>query len=149
MRVQLTNEQDALPIDEERLRGEIEALARGAEYSGDLSVALVTDAVIHELNRHFLGHDYATDVLAFPLGDEEGPAEGEIVVSAERAVAEAGERGVEPFAELVFYIAHGILHLAGYEDHEPGEARKMHAVALRLLRGLGYRNRIAARQRGE
>jgi probable rRNA maturation factor len=141
----LTNEQDALPIDEDHLTGEIDRLARGAGFTGDLSVALVTDAVIHELNRDFLGHDYPTDVLAFPLGD----GEGEIVVSAERAIAEAGERGVSPGAELRFYIAHGILHLAGHDDHDPREARRMHAVALRLLKGLGYRNRVAARQRGE
>ncbi len=148
MRVVLTNVQDALPIDEDRLLGEIESLARGAGFSGELSVALVTDAAIHDLNRDYLGHDCATDVLAFPLG-EEGEEEGEVVVSVERAITEAGERGVLAEAELIFYIAHGILHLTGYDDHEPEAARRMHAVALRLLRGLGYRNSIAARQRGE
>jgi probable rRNA maturation factor len=142
--LRLANEQDALPIDEDRLREEIAALAAGAGYRGDLSVALVTDAAIHELNREFLDHDYPTDVLAFPLGDE-----GEVVVSAERARSEAGERGVTAMAELMFYVAHGILHLAGHDDHDPAEARRMHAVALKLLRGLGYRNKIAARQRGE
>lgn len=144
----LTNEQESLEIDEDRLHREITALALGAGFTGELSVALVTDAAIHELNREYLGHDYATDVLAFPLGDE-GEQEGEVVVSTERAIAEALERGVAVEAELIFYIAHGILHLAGYDDHEPADARQMHAVALKLLRGLGYRNKIAARQRGE
>ena len=149
MRVHLTNEQTALAIDENSLTVEIESLAGGAGLTGELSVALVTDAAIHELNREFLGHDYATDVLAFPLGDAEGPEEGEVVVSAEKAIAEAKERGVDPDAELLFYIAHGILHLAGFDDHDSCSARRMHAVALKLLRGLGYRNKIAARQRGE
>ena len=149
MKIHLANEQTALPIDQERLVSEIESLALGAGFTGELSVALVTDAAIHELNREFLGHDYGTDVLAFPLGDTDGPDEGEVVVSAERAIAEASERGVAPGAELLFYIAHGILHLCGFEDHEPEEARRMHAVALKLLRSLGYRNKIAARQRGE
>jgi len=147
VKIHLTNDQTALPIDEARLLSEIEALALGAGYSGELSVALVTDASIHELNRKFLDHDYATDVLAFPLGDADGPDEGEVVVSAERAIAEAKGRGVAPDAELLFYIAHGILHLCGHDDHDPTAARRMHAVALKLLRGLGYRNKIAERQR--
>ncbi len=149
MKIHLTNNQSALPIDEARLLSEIESLALGAGYSGELSVALVTDASIHELNREFLNHDTVTDVLAFPLGDADGPDEGEVVISAERAIAQAKERGVTPVAELLFYIAHGILHLCGHDDHDPYAARRMHAVALKLLRSIGYRNKIAARQRGE
>jgi probable rRNA maturation factor len=145
MKVFLTNDQSTLTIDEDRLVGEIETLAAAAGYRGELSVALVTDRMIHELNRKYLSHDYPTDVLAFPLD----AGEGEVVVSAERALSEATERGVAPYAELLFYIVHGILHLAGYEDHDRAKAREMHSVALKLLRGLGYRNKIAARQRGE
>ena len=138
MTVTATLDQDVLPLDEERFLREVAALAAGAGYEGDLSVAVVTDEAIHELNREFLQHDYPTDVLAFPLDE----AESEIVVSAERAVEEARERGVPPLAELMLYVVHGLLHLAGHDDHDPDRARLVHAESLKLLRGLGYRNRI-------
>jgi probable rRNA maturation factor len=104
----------------------------------------VTEKEIRRLNLRFLDRDEATDVLAFPLEEDEG----EVVVSAERALAIAKELGVDPEAELMLYVVHGILHLVGYDDHDADEARRMHARALRLLRSAGYRNRITVRNRG-
>lgn len=138
MTVTVTNEQDAFPFDEVAVRKDIASLADAAGWSGDLGVAIVTDARIHEINREFLDHDYPTDVIAFPMDEEEG----EIVVSAERALAEAEDRGVDPMAELMLYVVHGILHLLGHDDHEPEAARRMHELSLNLLRGRGYANRI-------
>lgn len=143
MTVEIANEQDSLPLDEERFRGEIDALAGRAGFPGRLSVAVVTDAAIREINRRFLDHDFETDVIAFPLDEDDG----EIVVSADRAIEEAGERGVDPMAELMLYVVHGILHLLGYDDHEPADAREMHDRSLILLAELGYRNTIPAPER--
>jgi probable rRNA maturation factor len=136
MSVSIANEQDAIEVDVERLEREAAEIADRAGWRGDLSVALVTDEAIRTLNREFLDHDYATDVLAFPL--EEG--EGEVVVSAERAVEEAGERGVAPDAELMLYVAHGILHLAGWDDHDADDAARMQEETLKILGALGYEN---------
>jgi probable rRNA maturation factor len=144
VRVFLTSEQSALELDPVRLREEILLLAERAGYEGDLSVALVTDARIREANREFLGRDEPTDVIAFPLERDEG----EIVVSAERAVAVARELGMAPRAELLLYVVHGILHLLGRDDREESEARQMHAETLRLLRSAGYRTRITPRKEG-
>ena len=143
--IALTNRQTALPIDEAALTEQIERLVAAAGWKGELSVAIVDDAQIREINRHFLDHDYATDVLAFPLDDEEG----EIVLSAERALAEAAERGVEPLAELMLYVVHGLLHLMGYDDHAPESAGKMHRGSLRLLRDLGFENAIPPEEWGK
>lgn len=145
MKLHLANEQDALDVDEGRLRTEFEALAAAAGWRGEISLALIMDDEMQELNRRFLGHDRPTDVLAFPLGENDG----EIVVSAERAIAVAEEREVEPLSELMLYVVHGLLHLLGHDDNEPGEARRMHALSLKLLRGAGYRNRISCRERKE
>ncbi len=136
MEITVTNDQDALPVDGERLEREVATIAARAGFGGDLSVALVSDVAIRELNRKFLDHDYVTDVLAFPLSEEEG----EVVVSAERALEEAGERGVEPLSELMLYVAHGVLHLSGRNDEEPEEARRMQEEAVAILRDLGYEN---------
>lgn len=143
MTIEITNEQDALPLDEERLRKDVLFFLEKIGCPLDLSVAIVTDDRIRDVNSRFLGHDYETDVLAFPLSE----AEGEVVVSAERAIEEAGERSVEPLAELMLYVVHGILHLSGYDDHEQGEARRMHETSLNLLREAGYDNTIPDRER--
>jgi probable rRNA maturation factor len=136
--VTVANEQEAFAFDEADLLRDVTALADAAGWTGDLGVAVVTDARIHEVNREFLEHDYPTDVIAFPM--DEG--EGEIVVSAERALEEAKDRGVDPMAELLLYVVHGLLHLLGHDDHDPDAARRMHERSLNLLAGLGYANRI-------
>ena len=143
MTLEIANEQDALPLDLERLRRETLVLLRETGYRGELSLAIVTDAKIREVNARFLGHDYETDVNAFPLSE----TEGEVVVSAERAMEEAAERGVEPLAELMLYVVHGILHLTGHDDHEPADAERMHETSLHLLRAAGYDNTIPDRER--
>ena len=143
MSVVVTNEQTSLEFDGVKFLTDVTALAQGAGYEGDLSVAVVSDEAIHELNRRFLDHDWPTDVIAFPL--DEG--EGEVVVSADRAREEAGERGVEPVAELLLYVVHGILHLVGHDDHEPEDALAMHDLSLNLLQRLGYRNTIPPEER--
>jgi probable rRNA maturation factor len=142
--ISIANEQEVLALDADRFEADVTALAVGAGYEGELSVAVVDDAAIHEMNRRFLDHDWPTDVIAFPLSE----GEGEVVVSAERALLEAREREVEPVAELLLYVVHGILHLTGHDDHEPDDAARMHGRSLELLRSVGYRNTIPDRERG-
>lgn len=104
-----------------------------------LSVALVDDLHIRRLNRRYLGHDYATDVLSFRL-DEDRPGEalsGEIILGAERAAVVARRLHTDPRAELLLYAVHGGLHLVGYDDHGPRKARAMHAREAELLAALG------------
>jgi len=141
--IEIANEQIVLSFDEARFRADVAALAAAAEYEGELSVAVVDDAAIHEVNRRFLGHDWPTDVIAFPL--DEGS--GEVVVSAERALGEAKERFVEPMAALLLYVVHGILHLLGPDDRESDDAERMHELSLNLLRSVGYRNTIPPGER--
>ena len=95
-----------------------------------VSVTFTDDAGIRELNRRFRGIDRATDVLSFPLfdfeGGEEPPAEefenmlGDIVLSLERAEAQAREYGHSTEREIAFLCVHSMLHLLGY-DHETSE----------------------------
>jgi rRNA maturation RNase YbeY len=65
--------------------------------------------------------------------------EAEVVVSAERALAEARSRGLPPQGELLLYCIHGLLHLAGYEDATPAGRRRMWRRQLRHLAGAGFR----------
>jgi probable rRNA maturation factor len=76
---------------------------------------LTGDRQLRDLNRDFLGHDYATDVLSFPSGVED-PA-GELAISWDRAIEQAAAHGHDALTEVQILMLHGVLHLAGM-DHE-------------------------------
>jgi probable rRNA maturation factor len=105
----------------------------------ELSVALLDDRGIRRLNRQYLGHDYATDVISFRL-DDGGRGEalsGEILLGAERALRVARRLRADPEVELLLYAVHGCLHLVGYDDHGPRKARAMYARQAEHLAALG------------
>jgi probable rRNA maturation factor len=101
-----------------------------------LSIAVVSDKAIRQLNRRYLQHDYATDVLSFLLDSGTGWLNGEIIVSADTAAAQAPEYGSSPQDELLLYVIHGTLHLVGFDDTTPTARRKMQARQRRYLRQL-------------
>lgn len=112
------------------------------ETAGELSVALVDDAEMRALNRDWRGKDRPTDVLAFALREGEDAnvhAEvlGDVVISLDTAARQAAARGAGAADEVRVLLAHGILHLLGY-DHErsPADARRMFARQRALLRQL-------------
>lgn len=76
---------------------------------------ITSDRELRKLNRDFLGHDYATDVLSFPC--TEGAGLGDLAISIERAEAQAVEFGHSLEQELCVLMLHGVLHLMGM-DHE-------------------------------
>ena len=103
----------------------------GMENDAEVSVTFVDDEGIRELNKRFRNMDKPTDVLSFPLLDYEGESEepffdelchnlGDIVISLERAMAQANEFGHSFEREVAFLTAHSMLHLLGY-DHELSE----------------------------
>ena len=103
----------------------------GMENDAEVSVTFVDDEGIRVLNNKFRGLDKPTDVLSFPLLDYEGESEepffdelchnlGDIVISLERAMAQANEFGHSFEREVAFLTAHSMLHLLGY-DHELSE----------------------------
>jgi probable rRNA maturation factor len=107
--------------------GALVAVGRAA---AELHVALVTDAAIRELNARFRGVRRRTDVLAFPL---DPPFCGEIVISVETASRQARRSRVPLALELDLLVTHGVLHLVGYDDREPVEARLMHEREREIL----------------
>ncbi|MGI6248791.1 MAG: rRNA maturation RNase YbeY [Acutalibacteraceae bacterium] len=96
--------------------------------SAEVSVRFVNDEEIQRLNLQYRGIDSVTDVLSFPLGiegvydinnDTGAKLLGDIVISMERAVAQAEKYGHSLQREVAFLTAHSMLHLLGY-DHEGG-----------------------------
>ena len=125
--IHLTNEQKKVPIPAAKVR-RLSAQIVGRR---NLSIAFVTNAAIRKINRKFLNHDFATDVISFPLGTD---LVGELVISAEYAAAEAAARKIPVEEELLRYVAHGILHLLGYDDHRPADKKRMWSRQERELR---------------
>ncbi|MGM0488970.1 MAG: rRNA maturation RNase YbeY [Planctomycetota bacterium] len=127
--IDFTNQQATMPVDEHRLaRAARLILADHGPETVELSVAVVNNCTIHELNRRFLGHDYPTDVLGFVLEERAGRLEGEVIVSADMAAAEAGTHGMQPEDELLLYLVHGVLHLVGFDDKSPDQCEQMRAA---------------------
>jgi len=103
-------------------RGVRAVLEREGVEEGEVSVTLLPDPEIRELNRRYLGHDRVTDVLSFALNREGEPPLGDLYLGVEEAARQAAEAGVALEEELLRLAVHGTLHLLGW-DHPEGEER--------------------------
>jgi probable rRNA maturation factor len=121
--------------------------AEGETGQVEVSLVLVDDKKIQELNRDYRGIDRPTDVLSFPLREaveDEGPKVsvdewllGDIVVSMETALRQAEEYGHSLERELGFLIVHGCLHLLGYDHQREEERQVMREKEEAILTSLG------------
>lgn len=134
IQIDIANRQRLMKLDRPRLRRAARVvLAEHGVLQAEISIAVVDDAAIHELNRRWLRHDYATDVLSFVLEQRDGYLEGEVIASAETALRCAGELGAAAEDELLLYVVHGLLHMAGYDDQTKEAARQMRAQERKML----------------
>ena len=123
----------SIPVDIARVRRTVRTALRAlGVWDHELSLTLVDDRTIRALNARYRGVRRRTDVLAFPLA---GPAAviGEAVLSVETARRQARTLGHSLREELDLLCCHACLHLVGYDDREPLEARLMHAREMDLL----------------
>ena len=151
MAIDILSLQRTFPVDRDRLLRHT-ALAMDAlgQSEASISLVLVNDRRMRELNRSYRGQSATTDVLSF-----EGPADnpdqgvrflGEIVISVPRAYRQAFSEGISPEDELSNLVIHGLCHLLGY-DHERGEEDRRlmkdaeERAARHILRGEGARGR--------
>jgi len=112
----------------------------------ELSVLLTDDIQMRELNRRYRKRDRTTDVLAFEMpiapNDQIGPIRahrllGDVVVSVPTARAQAKAAGRSTIDEVTMLLAHGLLHLLGWDHLTPREDRAMRAEVERLCRAAG------------
>jgi probable rRNA maturation factor len=117
--------------------------------SAELSVLLTDDTRIHALNLRHRAKDRPTDVLAFPLqedGAAPGPWLGDVVISLDTAQRQADSRRRPLLAEVRFLLAHGLLHLIGYDHDTRPRKREMDAMARRLVQSAPLEAARSARQ---
>ncbi len=149
--IEINNAQEYVEIDASFLREVAEGtLSEEHVARAQISIALVDNATIQELNRQYLGHDEATDVLSFLLecqsvGQSDGSSgqwprgtgkrlEGEVILSTEMAFNTAPEFHWTPHDEVVLYLVHGLLHLLGYDDLCRGEKQMMRSRERAILK---------------
>ncbi|MBR1580485.1 MAG: rRNA maturation RNase YbeY [Selenomonadaceae bacterium] len=142
MDITINVEPETLELDEE-IKHEI---IRAVETMGELydaancevSITITDDQRIHDLNRQYRGIDRPTDVLSFAFNESDEPeiifddedhidTLGDIIVSIDRARAQAVEYGHSFKREIIFLIVHGMLHLLGYDHMEETERLEMEA----------------------
>ena len=104
----------------------------------ELSILLCDDGTIRKLNRRYRKKNKATDVLAFPMQEGPGPAAqpgllGDVVISLPTATRQAAEHDRPIIQEVTFLLAHGLLHLLGYDHANRREEQDMKARAEGLL----------------
>ncbi len=155
MIVRLASEHPRGAAAARRLRARAAAYlsALGRE-DAELSILLVTDRRIRALNREWREKDAATDVLSFPLTEPAGAGAllGDVVISLDTAARRARAERRAVGAELDRYLAHGLLHLLGYDHERPGDARVMAVKEAELARAEGLvgaalrRGRVMSRE---
>ncbi|MBR6171737.1 MAG: rRNA maturation RNase YbeY [Eubacterium sp.] len=162
----ITNEYSGdFPLSEAELEKIIRDVTEEAEnyvscpFSCTVEVTFVTDEVIREINRENREIDRATDVLSFPMLEYDTPGDfgflddkeagyfepdsgelvlGDIVISLDRALAQAAEYGHSVRREVAFLTAHSMLHLFGYDHEEENEREEMERMQEEILLRKGY-----------
>jgi probable rRNA maturation factor len=136
-------------VDEELVAGLVATVLEAEGVHGaEVAVVFVGERRIRGLNREYRGRDEVTDVLSFPLEDWQGDGEalpdagdagpalmlGDIVVCTRRALRQARADALPPALEIAVLLAHGTLHLLGY-DHETdaGQMALRQAEVLELV----------------
>jgi probable rRNA maturation factor len=123
-------------------------LAALGRAEAELSILICNDEVIHRLNRDYRGVDRPTDVLAFPMAEGEG-AEispdllGDVVISLPTAAKQARAAGKTISSEVTMLLAHGLLHLLGYDHRDAAEEREMLEKTRALCLAAGLRGELS------
>jgi probable rRNA maturation factor len=142
MTVRLQGRRGLPRVDRRRLRSQAARLLRELDHArSELSIALVDDAAMRELNERYRGIAKPTDVLSFAQtegepGERRGALLGDVVVSLDTASAQARRARRSLDDEVLKLLIHGTLHLLGHDHERAAEARRMRAEERRLWRAL-------------
>ncbi|SNS92111.1 probable rRNA maturation factor [Anaerovirgula multivorans] len=147
MELAIDNRQNIVDIEEELIKILQKAVEACLVYEGweedyEVSLSLVDNAEIQQLNKGYRGKDNPTDVLSFPMVDDDTPTMeekilGDIVISVEKAVEQAEEYGHSFYREISFLTVHSMFHLMGYDHMEEEDEKIMRHKEEEVLMKLG------------
>lgn len=141
MHVHYRNEVRGSGVDARALKATMRTLLKAVdEADSTISVTLVNDEAIREINREHRGKDKPTDVLSFPLEPEPFSQErllGDIVISIDTARRQAADYDAPVQREIYRLLIHGLLHVLGHDHMEPEERSEMEQEERRLADAIG------------
>ncbi len=149
MRITIRNRNTKRKIDLSKVRKAATAVLEAFKKDRvAINIVFSGNAEIRILNREHLGHDTATDVLAFPAGeapvaDPERSGKrtrsflGDVIISSDKAAEHAKIYGTASEEEIIRYVIHGILHLLGYKDNNRKNSAAMRKKENEFLRKTG------------
>ncbi len=141
---------DAAARAEAAARGAIAAAGRAPQGPVEISIVLGDDAMIRDLNRRWRGRDQPTNVLSFASEEPPGAGRplllGDVVLAYATIAREAAAQGKTMADHFTHLVAHGVLHLLGYDHETQAEARAMEALERRVLAGNGVGDPYRARE---
>jgi len=145
MEITLKNLQKKTPVPQAKILKAAKAAIRKLEKRGhfkekghikcpflsfSFSIVFVGTKRMRAIDKKYLGHDYATDVLTFDFGES---LQGEIIICPHVASVHAKAHQTSTENEIILYVIHGILHLAGFDDHKPHDTLQMRRMEEELL----------------
>ncbi|CAN7155100.1 rRNA maturation RNase YbeY [Phenylobacterium sp. LjRoot164] len=137
----------AAPQAQDLVQAAAAAALRQTEFDGDaVTILLTDDESVRDLNARFRGKDYATNVLSFPAPENPEGHLGDIALAFGVCAREASEQGKPLAHHLQHLVAHGVLHLLGYDHETDAEAEHMEGLERVILAGLGVPDPYAAEQ---
>lgn len=140
MKLNIINLQKLHFIDKNRVKKLISSILKVEKKNAELNLVFTDNKKIKKINKTFLGHNFATDVISFAYNNAslENNISGEIIISVEMAIKLAQKLKCTIEGEMALYLVHGLLHLLGYNDKLKKDARKMHQREKELLSMYGY-----------
>ena len=135
---------DALPDAEALVRVAAEAALASEDAAGGVTLLLTDDESVRELNAQFRGKDSATNVLSFPAPANPEHFLGDVALAYGVCAREAAEQNKPLAHHLQHLVAHGVLHLLGYDHIGDDEAEAMESLERIVLAGLGVPDPYAA-----
>lgn len=146
MQILINNENELIKISDTMLEKIKNALVTGLELLGysnnyEISISIVDENEIRELNNQYRGVDKKTDVLSFPLYErDEIPQSGmlgDIVISSNKVREQAKEFGHSEEREFIYLAIHSLLHLLGYDHIEEEDRIEMRSKEKAIMKKLG------------
>jgi len=139
------NRQNFMEITDENMNAIEKAIfttieTEHAEGNFEVSVSFVTNEEIRELNKTYRNVDCETDVLSFPMDDEEDVEGvimlGDVILSTEKIIEQATEFGNSLEREMIYLTVHSMLHLLGYDHIEDDEKKEMRTMEKEVMKAL-------------
>jgi len=127
VKIFIQNLQKKLPINPKKIRKLISKILKNekTKKSASINICFVNNPLIKKYNSKFFKVKNPTDVLAFDLSEKKGDILADIMISTDTAVTNSAKFKTTADYELLLYVAHGLLHILGYNDQSQVQKKLM------------------------